>query len=107
MHLFGARRVRNTSRASPAPDLGLAQERAKRLDEQNSLRVFREEWVRGHLDHQRAEEAVKAAESRVEQAAGQGAIDDLNEARRHRAQVEAQLVRLFDRFCGCEGERSE
>jgi hypothetical protein len=74
------------------------------------LDAFRGEWVRGHLDYQRAADALEAAR----RAAGQmGATDperdraeavraeqDVEKAGRRLAEIEAMLARQFDRFCG-------
>jgi len=87
-----------------------------------SLDLHRAQWVSGHLDYQRAAEALAAAEqamaevSRRARAADgadadgdRGALDDdglqraqsdLERARRHLAEVAAILGGQFDRFCG-------
>lgn len=55
------------------------------------LETFRGEWIRGHLDYQRAADALEAARR---------ANQDVEKAGRHLAEIEASLARQFDRFCG-------
>lgn len=75
------------------------------------LDAFRGEWVRGHLDYQRAADALEAARVVAGQArlASDPALDneetrraeeDVERAGRELAEIEATLARLFDRFCG-------
>lgn len=79
--------------------------------EQAILHLFRTEWVHGHLDTQRAAEALEAAQrawSRVRETADSSRdveelrkIQDTVEAATQRlAQVKAVLAEQFDRFCG-------
>ena len=77
-----------------------------------TLDSYRTEWVSGHLDHQRAAEALEAAEraaAEVRAAGSLGASGDdavrradsqVERARLRLAEVEAVLSRHFDRFCG-------
>ena len=79
--------------------------------ERSVLDAFRGEWVRGHLDYQRAADALEAARLAAGQArlASNRAFDteealraeeDVERAGQHLAEIEATLRRLFDRFCG-------
>ncbi len=73
------------------------------------LDTFRSEWVYGHLDHQRASEALEAARRSCARlrAAANGAVDDaarcaeeaVELAVRRVSEVEARLAEQFDRFC--------
>jgi hypothetical protein len=75
------------------------------------LDTFRGEWVRGHLDYQRAAEALEAAQHAAGQArTTEAPAHDNEEARRAEqnveragrrlAEIEATLTEQFDRFCG-------
>jgi hypothetical protein len=79
--------------------------------ESSALDAFRGEWVRGHLDYQRAAEALEAARHAAGQArqSSDPALDneearraerDVETAGRRLAEIEADLARQFDRFCG-------
>ena len=69
--------------------------------------VFRKAWVSGHLDYQRAAEALETAiqhralsgES-AEADAARRADEEIDRARRHLAEVESIVGEHFDRFCG-------
>jgi hypothetical protein len=72
---------------------------------------FRREWVYGHLDYQRAADALEAARRAASEAsavlggaemrdAGLGGSTGIEDARRRLAEVEALLALQFDRFCG-------
>jgi hypothetical protein len=68
------------------------------------LATFREEWVSGHLDRLRAAEAVESARQAVHvaepgEAAGRAAAQ-VESALQRLAEIEATLVRQFNRFCG-------
>jgi hypothetical protein len=83
----------------------------------SALDTFRSEWVNGHLDYYRATQALesaKHAERRAREAraaSGAGYDDDavrharaiVEAARRNLAEVEAELIGQFDRFCGVPG----
>jgi hypothetical protein len=75
------------------------------------LDTFRGVWVRGHLDYQRAVEALDVATQSEEEARlkASTAIDDdemrrtqqgVEQARQRVAEIEARLESQFDRFCG-------
>ena len=75
------------------------------------LDSFRNVWVCGRLDYQRAAEALEVAEKDAAQArvASPGSSEApeiavveerVESARRRLAEVEAVLERQFDRFCG-------
>lgn len=75
------------------------------------LDTFRAVWVRGHLDHQRAVEALEAAiESAKQLRLGTDqSLDEHEVQRAHRnveiardrlAEIRATLEAQFDRFCG-------
>lgn len=75
------------------------------------VETFRDVWVQGHLDHQRAVEALQQAIRAVERLSWSGAdaVDDrdmcraeqnVQSARRQVAEIEAVLQRQFDHFCG-------
>jgi uncharacterized protein YecT (DUF1311 family) len=79
--------------------------------EQAILHRFRTEWVHGHLDTQRAAEALEAAQrawTRVRDTADASRDieelrriqDSVEAAARRLAQVKAVLAEQFDRFCG-------
>ncbi|HXX67508.1 MAG TPA: hypothetical protein VEK07_10020 [Polyangiaceae bacterium] len=79
--------------------------------EQGRLHGFRVEWVHGHLDTQRATEALEAAQrdwQRVRDGAGVHFDDEelrrtqhgVDAASERLAQVKAVLAEQFDRFCG-------
>ncbi|HLK36660.1 MAG TPA: hypothetical protein VKU41_07890 [Polyangiaceae bacterium] len=64
----------------------------------NSLRLrtldtFRSAWVCGHLDYQRASDALDAARRKDE-------AEEVREAERRLSEVEAELTGKFNRFCG-------
>jgi hypothetical protein len=72
--------------------------------------AFRREWVSGHLDYQRAAEALEAARRNAEgvsRASSSGddseearlAREHVEEARRRLANIEVRLAQQFDRFC--------
>jgi hypothetical protein len=73
------------------------------------LDTFRSEWVCGHLDHQRASDALKAARESCARlrAAADAAADEaarcaeeaVELAVRRLLEVEARLAAQFDRFC--------
>ncbi|HZU85202.1 MAG TPA: hypothetical protein VE987_19855 [Polyangiaceae bacterium] len=77
----------------------------------NDFDGFRREWVLGHLDHQRAADALESAR-RIAAAtrAAAGAVADpaevrraeqrVQEALRRLAEIESILAGQFDRFCG-------
>ena len=76
-----------------------------------ALDSFRSEWVCGHLDSQRASEALETAQRAAERLSMTGGVslDDeavrgarhaIEAARRRLAQVETELAERFDRFCG-------
>ena len=73
--------------------------------------TFRSVWARGHLDYQRAVEALEAATRSAEQVRREAlgsiadhevcrAEQDLERAHRRVAEIEAVLEEQFDRFCG-------
>jgi hypothetical protein len=73
------------------------------------LDTFRGEWVRGHLDYQRAADALEAAQQVAAELRAATALDDetirraernVEDARRRVSEVEARLASHFDRFCG-------
>lgn len=73
------------------------------------LDTFRSEWVRGHLDYQRASDALEAAQQVAAELRAATALDDeavrraernVEDARRRVSEVEARLAAHFDRFCG-------
>jgi hypothetical protein len=77
----------------------------------SALDTFRSEWVRGHLDYQRASDALEDAQraARRLRPATATSIDDealrraeqhVEDARRRLSEVEVQLAGHFDRFCG-------
>jgi hypothetical protein len=77
----------------------------------SALDTFRSVWARGHLDYQRAVEALEAATRSAEQVRlvafasiadreVRRAEQDLECARRRVAEIEAVLEEQFDRFCG-------
>jgi hypothetical protein len=72
--------------------------------------AFRREWVLGHLDYQRAADALESARRKVEglsRASSAGADSDearrahehVEEARRRLSNIEVLLAQQFDRFC--------
>lgn len=77
----------------------------------NMLDMFRGEWVRGHLDYQRAVEALEAARHAAGKARtiderahdseeARSAEQNVERAGRRLAEIEAALAAQFDRFCG-------
>ncbi len=81
----------------------------------SALDNFRSDWICGHLDYQRASDALEAAQEAAGQlCAGAGmdaeagidaerirrAEQNVEDARRRLAEVESQLARHFNRFCG-------
>jgi hypothetical protein len=75
------------------------------------LETFRAVWVRGHLDCQRAVEALEAAiesakqvrradESLDEQELQRAHHQNVEIARDRLAEIQAMLEAQFDRFCG-------
>ncbi len=71
--------------------------------------AFRREWVCGHLDYQRAAEALESARRKAEGLCRASisadseevrrAHEHVDEARRHLANIEVLLAEQFDRFC--------
>ena len=72
------------------------------------LDAFRGEWVRGHLDYQRAADALEAARREARQVGASNrdreealrAEQDVERAGRRLAEIEEMLAMQFDRFCG-------
>jgi hypothetical protein len=82
-----------------------------RVGNPSVLDSFRGEWVRGHLDYQRAADALEAAQRAAGQMGSSAdcasdreearrAEQDVEQAGRRLAEIEAVLARQFDRFCG-------
>ena len=77
----------------------------------NVLEPFRVEWVRGHLDYQRAADALLAARCAADELLltcdhppdndeARRAEQVVERAGRRLAEIEAMLAEQFDRFCG-------
>jgi hypothetical protein len=73
------------------------------------LDSFRTEWICGHLDCQRATEALEALRDAARRLGAADASDEeavrhaeqnVEKARRRLADVKALHARQFDRFCG-------
>jgi multidrug resistance efflux pump len=74
------------------------------------LETFRAVWVRGHLDCQRAVEALEAAiesakqvrraDASLDEHEVQKAHQNVESARDRLAEIQAMLAAQFDRFCG-------
>jgi hypothetical protein len=84
---------------------------AAKAIQRSMLDAFRREWVCGHLDYQRAAEALEAArrDAASKRAAAIDPIADdavrsadavVEEAHRRLGEIEAILAEVFDRFCG-------
>jgi hypothetical protein len=82
-----------------------------RVGHPSVLDSFRGEWVRGHLDYQRAADALEAARLAAGQVGSSSdcapdheearrAEQNVEKAGRRLAEIEAVLARQFDRFCG-------
>lgn len=80
-------------------------------DERKALERFRADWIGGHLDHQRAEEALAEATHTWEQVQEDPALRndadtlrrrklEVADAQRRLAEVDAALAEKFDKFCG-------
>jgi hypothetical protein len=81
----------------------------------SALATFRKEWVRGHLDHQRAAEALEQARQVEKQVrasiaasaddeAARRAEENVAHAQRRLTEVAVLLALQFDRFCGLPEE---
>ena len=76
----------------------------KTIADHGPLAGFRSTWVTGHLDHQRALDALEYARAAAGTAVGEDATHQARAAVEHAAarlaQVEAALIGQFNRFCG-------
>ncbi|HXX67575.1 MAG TPA: hypothetical protein VEK07_10355 [Polyangiaceae bacterium] len=78
----------------------------------NPLDRFRTEWIRGHLDYQRAAESLEQAQRLWQRTSADAAVapasaidlrraqEGVERARQRLDQIGAVLAEQFDRFCG-------